>query len=53
MRRLGLILAVVAIGLAIGGYVFFNGERKVPIRYRTAGRGSGCRGIDRECHRHD
>ena len=37
MRRLGLILAVVAIGLAIGGYVFFNGERKVPIRYRTAG----------------
>src|SRR5215210_2909808 len=37
MRRLGMILAVVAIGLAIGGYVFFNGERKVPIRYRTAG----------------
>lgn len=37
MRRLGLILGVVAIGLAIGGYVFFNGERKAPIRYRTAG----------------
>ena len=36
MRRLGLILAVAAIGLAIGGYVFFNGERKAPIRYRTA-----------------
>ena len=37
MRRLGLILGVVAVGLAIGGYVFFNGERKTPIRYRTAG----------------
>ncbi len=36
MRRLGLIVAVMAIGLAIGGYVFFNGERKIPIRYRTA-----------------
>lgn len=36
MRRVGLIVAVVAIGLAIGGYVFFNGERKAPIRYRTA-----------------
>lgn len=36
MRRLGLILAIAAIGLAIGGYVFFNGERKIPIRYRTA-----------------
>jgi HlyD family secretion protein len=36
MRRLGLILAVAVIGLAIGGYVFFNGERKAPIRYRTA-----------------
>ena len=36
MRRLGLILGVVAIGLAIGGYVFFNGEHKSPIRYRTA-----------------
>ena len=37
MRRLVLILAVAAIGLAIGGYVFFNGERKTPVRYRTAG----------------
>lgn len=36
MRRLGLIVGIVALGLAIGGYVFFNGERKAPIRYRTA-----------------
>lgn len=36
MRRIGLILGVLAIGLAIAGYVFFNGERKPPIRYRTA-----------------
>jgi HlyD family secretion protein len=36
MRRLFLISAVLLIGLAIGGYVFFNGERKTPIRYRTA-----------------
>jgi len=36
MQRLGIILGVAAIGLAIGGYVFFNGERKAPIRYRTA-----------------
>jgi HlyD family secretion protein len=36
MRRLGFIISVVAIGIAIGGYVFFNGERKPPIRYRTA-----------------
>jgi HlyD family secretion protein len=27
---------MLAIGLAIGGYVFFNGERKVPVQYRTA-----------------
>jgi HlyD family secretion protein len=36
MKRVGIILAVVAIGLTIGGYVFFNGERKTPVRYRTA-----------------
>jgi len=36
MRRLTLIISVAAIGLAIAGYVFFNGERKVPVRYRTA-----------------
>jgi len=37
MKRLGIILGVAAIGLTIGGYVFFNGERKAPVRYRTAG----------------
>lgn len=36
MRRIGLIISMLAIGLAIGGYVFFNGERKAPVRYRTA-----------------
>jgi HlyD family secretion protein len=36
MRRLMLIVAVVLVGLAIGGYVFFNGERKAPVRFRTA-----------------
>jgi HlyD family secretion protein len=36
MRRLFLISAVVLLGFTIGGYVFFNGERKPPIRYRTA-----------------
>jgi HlyD family secretion protein len=30
------IMAVIAVALAIGGYVFFSGERKPPIRYRTA-----------------
>lgn len=36
MRRIGFIIGIAAIGIAIGGYVFFNGERKPPIRYRTA-----------------
>ena len=36
MRRIFLITAVLLVGLAIGGYVFFNGERKAPVRYRTA-----------------
>lgn len=36
MRRGGVIVGIVAVGLAIGGYVFFTGERKVPVRYRTA-----------------
>lgn len=36
MRRIGFIISIVAIGIAIGGYVFFNGERKPPIRYRAA-----------------
>ena len=35
MRRFGVIIGVLSIGLAIGGYVFFNGERKEPVRYRT------------------
>lgn len=36
MRRAAWILSVVAVALAIGGYVFFSGERKPPVRYRTA-----------------
>ena len=36
MRRAILIISVLAVGLAIGGYVFFNGERKAPVRYRSA-----------------
>lgn len=36
MRRALLIAGVLVVGLAIGGYVFFNGERKAPVRYRTA-----------------
>ena len=36
MRRAILIMSVLAIGLAIGGYVVFNGERKAPVRYRSA-----------------
>ncbi len=36
MRRTIWIIAVLAIGMAIGGYVFFNGKRKAPVRYRTA-----------------
>ncbi len=35
MRRVSLIVGVLAIGLAIAGYVFFNGERRPPLRYRT------------------
>jgi HlyD family secretion protein len=35
MRRISLIIGVLAIGLAIAGYVFFNGERRAPVRYRT------------------
>ena len=34
MRRIGIIVGVLALGLAIAGYVFFNGERKTPVRYR-------------------
>jgi HlyD family secretion protein len=36
MRRLGIVIGILAVGLAIGGYVFFTGERKAPVRYRTA-----------------
>ncbi|MEW6542636.1 MAG: efflux RND transporter periplasmic adaptor subunit [Nitrospirota bacterium] len=36
MRKAVWIIGILAVGLAIGGYVFFSGERKVPIRYRTA-----------------
>lgn len=36
MRRIILIVGVAVIGLAIAGYVFFSGERKAPVRYRTA-----------------
>lgn len=30
------IIGILAVGMAIGGYVFFGGERKVPVRYKTA-----------------
>ncbi len=36
MRRAVWIVGILAVGLVIGGYVFFSGERKAPIRYRTA-----------------
>lgn len=36
MRRAILIIGILLVGLAIGGYVFFNGERKAPVRYRSA-----------------
>ncbi|MEY4705861.1 MAG: putative Efflux transporter, family, subunit, Macrolide-specific efflux protein [Nitrospirota bacterium] len=36
MRRAILIVGVLVVGAAIGGYVFFNGERKTPVRYRSA-----------------
>lgn len=36
MRKAGWIVSVLVAALAIGGYVFFSGERKVPIRYKTA-----------------
>ncbi len=36
MRKAVWIAGVLAVGLAIGGYVFFSGERKTPVRYRTA-----------------
>jgi len=36
MRRFGIVIGILAVGLAIGGYVLFTGERKAPVRYRTA-----------------
>src|SRR5437867_6808522 len=36
MRRAILIIGILVVGLAIGGYVFCNGERKAPARYRSA-----------------
>ena len=36
MRRIVLIIGVLVVALTIGGYVFFNGERKAPVRYRNA-----------------
>lgn len=36
MRKVVWICSVLLVGLAVGGYVFFKGERKVPVRYRTA-----------------
>jgi HlyD family secretion protein len=36
LRKAAWIMAVLAVALAIGGYVFFRGERKPPVRYRTA-----------------
>lgn len=36
MRRMGIVVGVVMLGLAVGGYVWFTGERKPPVRYRTA-----------------
>ncbi len=36
VRKAAWIIGVLAVGVAIGGYVFFGGERKIPIRYKTA-----------------
>jgi HlyD family secretion protein len=36
MRKAAWVIGVLTLGVAIGGYVFFGGERKVPVRYKTA-----------------
>jgi HlyD family secretion protein len=36
VRKAAWIIGVLAVGVAIGGYVFFGGERKIPVRYKTA-----------------
>ncbi|MFM7841437.1 MAG: efflux RND transporter periplasmic adaptor subunit [Nitrospira sp.] len=34
-RKVIWIAGILAVGVAIGGYVFFSGERKIPVRYKT------------------
>ena len=53
MRRAILIISVLAVGLAIGGYVFFNGERKAPVRYRSAAVERGPVDFARDCDGND
>ena len=36
VRKAVWIIGILTVGVAIGGYVFFGGERKVPVRYKTA-----------------
>jgi len=36
VRKAVWIVGILAVGLVIGGYVFFSGERKAPVRYKTA-----------------
>jgi HlyD family secretion protein len=36
VRKAGWIVGVLAVAMAIGGYVYFGGERKVPVRYKSA-----------------
>jgi HlyD family secretion protein len=36
VRKAVWIIGILTIGMAIGGYVFFGGERKAPVRYKTA-----------------
>lgn len=36
MRKAIWILSVLVVAIAIGGYVFFSGERKLPVRYKSA-----------------
>lgn len=36
MRKAIWILSVLVVAVAIGGYVFFSGERKLPVRYKSA-----------------
>lgn len=36
MKSVGVIFLIILVGLAVGGYIFLNGEQTEPIRYRTA-----------------